>query len=96
MVPTPLLIGDVLAWFGLPHAVVMAVMAVAAFSHGQDLIHAVSFGLTLARLGTWFVIGILALGGAAVFGLIPGVEASIDLSALGRGLDQLTDLIPLP
>jgi hypothetical protein len=93
MLLTPLLLGDILSMLGLPHVVVVAVMAVAAFSHSQDLIHAVSFGLTMARFGTWFVVGILGLGGAAVFGLIPGIEASVNLQAFGSALDQLGDLL---
>jgi hypothetical protein len=92
---TPLLIGEVLSMLGLPHVVVVAVMAVAAFSHGQDVIHAASFGLTMARLGTWFAVGLLVLGGAAVFGLIPGVEASVNFGALGNALDQLGGLLPM-
>lgn len=90
---TPLVIGEVLSMLGLPHVVVVAVMAVAAFSHSQDVIHAVSFGLTMARLGTWFVVGLFTLGTAAVLGLIPGVEASVNFGALGNALDQLGDLV---
>ncbi|MFC4449834.1 hypothetical protein [Halorussus aquaticus] len=93
--PTPLVIGDVLSMLGLPHVVVVAVMAVAAFSHGQDVVHAVSFGLTMARLGTWVAVVVLALGSAAVLGLIPGVEASVNFGTLGSELDRLGDLLPI-
>lgn len=94
MALTPLLIGDVLSMLGLPHVVVVAVMAVATFSHGQDVVHAASFGLTVARLGTWFAVGILALGAAAVLGLIPGVEASVDLGALVEAIARLGGVVP--
>lgn len=91
----PLLIGDVLSMLGLPHVVVVAVMAVAAWSHGQDLLHAVSFALTMARTGTWIVVVVGVLGAAAVLGFIPGVSASIKFSALGAALDRVGDLLPI-
>jgi len=92
---TPLLLGDVLSMLGLPHVVVVAVMAVATFSHGQDVIRTISIGLTMAQFGAWFAVLVFGLGTAAVLGLIPGVKASVNFAALGSAFDQLGDLLPM-
>ena len=90
--PSPLLIGEVLAWVGVKGSLVLVVSAVIAAYHGHSLLG------FFARLGTWArVAGVFLLVGVVAYaGLIPGVRLSLDFVTLGTLAGRLWSWLPIP